>query len=541
LAFQSSSFYLSDPVNALLDLPMDSGADSTYLCGSICSTIDAWDGLDEKVKKTDYPFHLNYLLVFFLLAPAVASAQDSIPENAISLETCELVVPGTPLTAMAECGWFEVAENPAESEGRKINIRVARIPATGRSPQPDPLLFFAGGPGQAATETWPIVAGGLRKLNENRDILLIDQRGTGQSNSLRCPEVELEEALAFDWDKLEQATRECLASLDGDPRFYTTTIAMGDIDRVRAALGYESVNLFGVSYGTRAAQVYLRLFPERVRTMVLDSVVPQTLALGTEHAENLDRALYRVLEACDEDSDCHATFPGSAQSLSELVTRLDENPVDITVTHPSTGQPYELTFDREVLASSLRFLAYTSDTQAMLPLLIHEAATENYFDRLASQMLIAATALQLSISQGMEMSVVCAEDFPFFPESSGESQYLMGDLMLKASRIQCGIWPVDPVPDSFHDPVRSDIPVLLLSGELDPVTPPRYAEQLLPSFPNATNLVAPGQGHSVTGRGCLGKLVSEFIIAGDAQELDTSCISLLQNTPYFISLTGPRP
>jgi pimeloyl-ACP methyl ester carboxylesterase len=403
------------------------------------------------------------------------------------------------------------------------------------------LVFFAGGPGQAATETWPIVAAGLRKLNENRDILLIDQRGTGQSNALRCPQIELEEMLAFDWDDLEQTTRECLESLEGDPRFYTTTIAMQDFDKVRAALGYQSVNLFGVSYGTRAAQVYLRLFPDRVRTMVLDSVVPQTLALGTDHAENLDDTLYRVLEACDTDSDCHEAFPGSAQKLSELIKKLDVSPVEVTVTHPTTGKPHELTFDREVMASSLRFLTYSSHTQAMLPLLVFEAATENYFERLASQMMIAATGLQQSISQGMELSVICTEDFPFYPTSSDNSQYLMGDLMLRASRIQCGVWPAGPVPKGFHEPVRSNIPVLLLSGELDPVTPPRYAEQLLSSYPNATHLVAPGQGHSVTGRGCLGKLVSKFIITGGTEKLDTRCIGQLQSTPYFISLTGPNP
>ena len=484
---------------------------------------------------------LKYLLGSCALVPAMTQAQESVPVEGISLETCELVVPGTPLSAMAECGWLEVAENPGEPEGKTIKIHLARVPATGRTSEPDPLIFFAGGPGQSATETWPIIAGELRKLNESRDILLIDQRGTGQSNPLRCPNLELEEMLSFEWDDLAQITRECLEALDGDPRFYTTTIAMQDFDKVRAALGYTSINLFGVSYGTRAAQVYLRLFPDRVRTMVLDSVVPQTLALGTDHAKNLDHTLYRVLQACDEDSDCHEAFPGSAQKLSELIEKLDETPVEVTVTHPTTGKPHLLIFDREVMASSLRFLTYASDTQAMLPLLVFEAATEYRFERLASQMLIAATGLQQSISQGMELSVICSEDFPFFPNNSDNSQYLMGDLMLRASRIQCGIWPADPAPAGFHDPVRSDIPVLLLSGELDPVTPPRYAEQLLPWFPNATHLVASGQGHSVTGRGCLGKLVSEFIISGSMEELDTSCIKQLQSTPYFISLTGPKP
>jgi pimeloyl-ACP methyl ester carboxylesterase len=225
-------------------------------------------------------------LPFLLLQPAVGGfSQSEGVEQVLSLETCELVVPGTPLTALAECGWFEVAENPAEPEGRKIKLRVARVPAKDRTTEPDPLIIFAGGPGQAATEIWPMMSHAIRKVNENRDILLIDQRGTGQSNSLKCPQVELEEALGLDWDDLARSTRECLESLDGDPRFYTTTIAMHDIDAVRAAMGYEQVNLWGGSYGTRAAQVYLNLYPDRVRSVVLDGVVPQTLALGSEHAE----------------------------------------------------------------------------------------------------------------------------------------------------------------------------------------------------------------------------------------------------------------
>jgi pimeloyl-ACP methyl ester carboxylesterase len=407
--------------------------------------------------------------------------------------------------------------------------------------EPDPLVFFAGGPGQAATESWPLVAYALRKVNENRDILLVDQRGTGQSNPLKCPEIELEEALSADWDALARSTRECLESLDGDPRFYTTTIAMHDIDAARAALGYEQVNLFGGSYGTRAAQVYLRLFPDQVRTVVLDGVVPQTLALGSEHAAKLDQSIYRVLAACDEDPDCGEAFPDTGSKLSELAALLGQTPVQVAVEHPNSGEPVTLTFDRDVLASSLRFLSYSSDTQAMLPLLIDEAHAERRFDRLASQMLIAASGLQQSISQGMEMSVMCAEDYPWYPRQREPNDYLMGDLMARAVEIQCGIWPRGPVPEGFHDPVSADVPVLLLSGELDPVTPPEYGDAVAADFPRAMHLVAPGQGHIVSTRGCMGELVSQFIIAADFAALDTACISQMQATPYFLSLTGPKP
>jgi pimeloyl-ACP methyl ester carboxylesterase len=481
---------------------------------------------------------LGYCLL--LTSPGVIAQEDQAGTG-LALETCELIVPGTSLSTVGECGWLDMPENPRQPEGRQIRIRVARVPARGRVTEPDPLVFFAGGPGQAATEAWPIIAGALGKVNESRDILLVDQRGTGQSNALKCPQIELDKALAADWDDLARTTRECLDSLDGDPRFYTTTIAMHDIDAARAALGYEQVNLFGGSYGTRAAQVYLRLFPQRVRTVVLDGVVPQTLALGSEHAQKLDQAMHRVLLGCDTDPVCAENFPNTLEKLKGLIRSLEENPVDLTVIHPNTGEPFSLTFNRDVLSTSLRFLTYSSDSQALLPLLIHEAAVEWKFDRLASQMLIATSGLQESISQGMEMSVMCAEDAPFYPEPLPKNDYLMGDTMEKAVGIQCAVWPRGEVPGDFHRPLTGDVPVLLLSGELDPVTPPEYADQVAANFSNSTHLVAPGQGHIATTRGCMGRIVSDFIIAGDSGELDTDCMSQLQATPYFISLTGPTP
>ncbi len=482
-----------------------------------------------------------WLAAGLLLHSAGAHAEPEGDGPAIELETCELVLPGTALSVVGECGWLERAENPDDPDGRRIQVRVARIPARGRVAEPDPLVFFAGGPGQAATESWPIVSRALARVSENRDILLVDQRGTGQSNALKCPQIELDEALSLDWDELGRSTQECLDSIEGDPRFYTTTIAMHDVDAARQALNYEKVNLYGGSYGTRAAQVYLRLFPETVRSIVLDSVVPQGLTLGTEHAMKLDQAIYRVLRACDEDPRCSEAFPDTAGKLAGLIESLDGNPVDVTVDHPTTGAPFPLTFNREVLSTALRFLTYSADTQAMLPLLIHEAATEQRFERLASQMLIAATGLQQSISQGMEMSVMCAEDYPFYPPESAPNGYLMGDMMEKAVRIQCGIWPQGPLPEGFHDPVSADVPILLLSGELDPVTPPEYADRVAAHFPNSRHLVAPGQGHIATTRGCMGKIVSEFIIENSADELETECIADLQPTPFFLSLTGPTP
>lgn len=461
---------------------------------------------------------------------------------ALELEPCELSLPGTAITAPAECGTLSVPENPDEPDGRHIDLNVARVPASGRTAQPDPLFLFAGGPGQAATEAWLIVAGALKDVNENRDVVLVDQRGTGKSNPLDCPEIEVEEALSSDWDRLEDLTRECLDGLDGDPRFYTTTIAMRDYDAVRAALGYEVVNLYGVSYGTRAAQVYLRLFPERVRSLVLDSVVPQQLPLGVDHALKLDQAVFRVLSACEAEDTCSSYFPDTATRLREMIEMVDMEPVSVAIEHPNTGEEIEFTFDRDALAASLRFLMYSSDSQALVPLLVHEASETGDFSRMASQMLISTAGITEMLSLGMELSVTCAEDVPFFPEDASEKTgLLMGDSMIRAARVQCGVWPRGTVPGDFHDAVVSDKPALLLSGELDPVTPPEYGDQVASYLSRSRHIVAPGQGHSVTPRGCVGELISEFIESADPNAVDTACISNLRPTPFFTSLTGPKP
>ena len=469
------------------------------------------------------------LLCLLAAVCETAQATQADPATELGLETCELTVPGTPLSVVGECGWLEVAENPDDPDGRRIDIHVARIPARGRVVEADPLVFFAGGPGQAATESWPLVAQALRKVNESRDILLVDQRGTGQSNPLKCPEIELDEALAQDWGELARTTRECLESVDGDPRFYTTTIAMHDIDRARAALGYEQVNLFGGSYGTRAAQVYLRLFPERVRTMVLDGVVPQTLILGTEHAAKLDQTLGRVLTACDADPDCGEAFPGTSDKLAELARRLEDTPVDVTVEHPSTGEPVTLSYDREVLLLRHAGHAAAADPRSLAGSAIRPAGQPDADRRDGS-------AAEHFTGHGDVRDV--RRRLPPVPRRVRHRGLPDGrhDSQGRGHPVQQG-----PVPEGFHDPVTADVPVLLLSGELDPVTPPEYGDAVAVHFRRATHLVGPGQGHIVTTRGCMGELVSEFIAAGDFGEVDTDCMARMQRTPYFLSLTGPTP
>jgi pimeloyl-ACP methyl ester carboxylesterase len=478
-------------------------------------------------------------LLLLVLPTTVLALPDS---NQIEFSNCMLALPGTNLTAKARCGSLEVAENPAEPVGRRIKLKIAVAPATGKTTEPDPVFFFAGGPGQASSETWVIIRSTLNKIRKTRDIVMIDQRGTGGSNKLAC-ESEVEEDLnqEIDLDLIRTETEKCLANLDGDPRFYTTSVAMGDYNLVRQAMGYDKINIMGVSYGTRAAQVYLRQFPETVRTVTLDSVVPMQLALGQEHAPMLDLSVQKVFEGCDADKDCSALFPHQAKELNSLFAQLREEPQQITIINPVTGEPQEMRLTADTLGVAIRFLSYSSETQALIPLLVHEALTTGDLSRLASQAILVMAGLNEMLARGMELSVLCSEDFPYIDTNADYSHTLMGNLFLKVVDLQCNVWPRGVVPPDFHEPVISDVPVLLMSGERDPVTPPHYAAQTAESFPNSLNLVARGQAHSVMKNVCLRNITTAFIEKGSVENLDTACVENILPAPFFTSLLGPNP
>ena len=479
-------------------------------------------------------------LVTLLLPPAI-SAQPK--DSTIAFEKCVLTVAGSVRTAEATCAEFQVPENPAAPDGTTITLKVALAAAGSKDPAADPLFLFAGGPGQAASEAYVQIRPLLEKIRRKRDIVLIDQRGTGSSNALRCAVDEAEELdSGLDLDKVRRFTADCLAGLNGDPRFYTTAIAMQDYDQVRAALGYEQINLLGISYGTRAAQVYMRHYPERVRSAILDSVVPMQLNLGEEHAIMLDRSVKQVLNECQATASCNDRFPDLHRTLYDLLARLRDEPRELVLTDPVTGEINALTVDAAFLAVAIRFLSYSSSSQAMLPLLIHHAGLDDAgLRRLASQTLLVIESLSEQISRGMEMSVICSEDFPFMTFDSEDQGTILGDSFLEVLKVQCGIWPRGEVSEQFHQPVASESPVLLLSGDRDPVTPPAYGDQALAGFSNALHLVAHGQGHNAIINQCIRGIVEQFILEPAIPALDTECVDNIAPAPFFTSLLGPDP
>ncbi|MGH9321427.1 MAG: alpha/beta fold hydrolase [Vicinamibacteria bacterium] len=463
-------------------------------------------------------------------------------ESVLPLEPCQLGVPGSPARLAARCGSYRVPEDRSNEDGREIELRVAVVPAVSRSPAPDPLVFLTGGPGQAASETYVALAPAFHRVNRDRDVVLVDQRGTGGSNALRCPD---ENDLALlDEKAVSQWVSRCLAELEADPRFYTTGIAMHDLDDVREALGYETVNLYGLSYGTRAALTYLRMFPHRVRTAILDGVVPPTETLGLDVAKDAQRGLDLMIARCSRDPSCVEAFGGLPGIVDEVMERL-ETPVSLTLRHPRTGERETLSFGREMAAYAIRLLSYSQETAALLPLLLRSAADSD-LQPLAAQFLITTTQVSETMSTGMGISVLCSEDFPFFEKEaireSNRGTYLQ-DLQTDSLKLVCPLWPRGEIPDDFKSPVHSKAPVLLLSGEADPVTPPSNGDLVLSQLgaENARHLVARGQGHIVIHRGCIPRLALEFIEAGGFAGLETGCVEDIEGQPFFTSYAGPDP
>jgi pimeloyl-ACP methyl ester carboxylesterase len=473
-------------------------------------------------------------------APAISPTPG---EGPLALAPCQLSAHGRGERLSAECGTLLVPENPADPAGRQVGLRVAVVRARGRSPAPDPLFFLTGGPGQAASESFVRISFAFKELNNQRDIVLVDQRGTGQSNPLECPLAE--DPLQIDTlAEIADGAAACLAQLEGDPRFYTTAIAMDDLDRVRAALGYEQINLYGASYGTRAALTYLRQDPGRVRAAVLDGVVPPEQPLGLYVARDAQRALDLIFARCAVEPACQAAFPDLPAEFSALADRLDAAPAPVALEHPLTGEPVTFDLTNDAFASTIRLLSYSPETVALLPLLIHTTHEQDDFRLLAAQSLIGGSQLAEEISEGMSTAVLCSEDAPFITPAEAEAAnagtYLRG-AQTDQLAVVCPRWPAGAIPADFKAPVSVDVPVLLLSGEADPVTPPANGEQVAASLPNSLHLVAPSQGHNIVMRGCLPRLARDFIERGHLEGLETDCVKAIAPLPFFTRFTGPPP
>ncbi|MBI1355703.1 MAG: alpha/beta fold hydrolase [Acidobacteria bacterium] len=439
----------------------------------------------------------------------------------------------------AYCGSVEVWEDREAETGRRISLKVVVLAGARRNEHPDPLFFLAGGPGLGAAQVSSEIQRSFRPLLADRDMVFVDQRGAGESNSLAC-DLDDDDSLAADPQRFYRLLRECMEGFDADLRLYTTPIAMDDLNEVREFLGYERVNLYGGSYGTRAAIAYLRRYPETVRSVVLDGVAPPDLILPQYFARDSQRAWDLLIADCNADPACADAFPNLAARFEQLLSRLDADPERVTLTHPRTGKREVVTVDRRLVSLIVFDALYTSETAATLPFLIDRATEGDYSGLLALSSVGVSAGVEISL--GMRYSVICAEDAPratpaaLVREAAGTfGRAALAEMFLEP----CKFWPRGEVPGDYYEPFVAETPALLLSGRLDPVTPPQWAEQIVEQWPNARHIVAPGIGHGAATHGCLMRLIREFLNEPNPEGLDASCVETLRRRPFFLGYAGP--
>jgi len=467
-----------------------------------------------------------------LISACAYQPAPAMDEAGIALTDCVLKSPGIKRQVDARCGSVTVSEDPSDPASRQIDLRIAVVESISRSPEPDPLFVLVGGPGQSVIETYPALSSTLFRIHEKRDIVLVDQRGTGASNPLRClnPEEEIAEK-----DEFMARLKDCPKKLEADLRFYTTDIAMQDLDYVRSTLGYEMINLFGTSYGTRAALVYLKMYPAHVRSIVLDAVVDPSFVIYQDVVQDGQQALDSFFARCEADEACSSTYPDLRSEFEALSGALEETPVEITLPHPITGEPLQFTVTQTALANIVFNTLYVPDLVAMLPLAIHLAYTDTNYAPLITQ----AYMVDAGIYDGMFYAVACMEDAPLLslPE---ESETLFGSSAEYFAEV-CKAWPQGEPAQVLREPVASDVPVLMFSGAADPITPPWHAEKLAGSLRNSLHLVFEGMGHGNASTECGTRIMKSFIESGSIVGLDTACVAQVEPPPFFVDFSGPHP
>lgn len=457
---------------------------------------------------------------------------------------CRLEHPLHLTSIPARCGTLRVPLDREHPKEGWVDLKVAVVPALNRRSAAAPLFLLAGGPGQSAMQVYVSLTASFARINRNHAIVLLDQRGTGFSSLQTCAYPEDWQEPADPMPMLRKATVECLDKLGPHVRFYTTSIAVRDLDDMRRALGYDQIDLYGGSYGTRVAELYMRRFPNHVQAVILDGVTYPQQAIGAETPQDGERSLNLIVARCLQTPDCAASYPQLQDDLSNLLRQYGPQSTAVTIDDPNSGLPLEIEFNRRILNAALRLLSYSSIQASLLPALIHGAA-HGKLRPLAAQSVMNMRQISDQLANGMQYSVICSEDEPLFTAANSDraamAKTYQGTDMMDALHEICGLWPRGPVDPDLHAPLHSNIPTLLLSGEADPVTPPVDAERAAEGLARHRHLILKGEGHGQLPTGCMPTVAAEFLDSLATDKLDASCLEKHIPAPFFLSMTGPSP
>lgn len=482
-----------------------------------------------------------------VIAPATPGAP-ATPAPMTPWTDCRLEHPQRISSVEAQCSSLPVpldrGESGAPAEPGTLVLKVARIPALDRRSTAVPLFLLAGGPGQSAIDLYAAFAGAFARVHLSRDIILVDQRGTGSSAPQTCEFPE-------DWNtagntpaQITAATKRCLDRLGPRVRFFTTEAAVRDLEAVRRAMSLGQIDLYAASYGTRVAESYLRAYPGQVQAMILDGVLDPQEPIGPATPLDGERALHLTLLRCMAAAACARAFPDLNLQWQALKNRFGDTKIPIELPDPASGKSEPQQFDRTLFGAAFRLLSYSSMESSLVPFLVDQSYHGNVLP-LASLAVNGARSIGKQLAVGMQNSIVCSEDWPLirkagFDRAALERTYMGTDQLDALERI-CALWPRGPVLADLHAPLKSAVPTLLLSGEADPVTPPAAAARVAKMLSRSRHLVLAGEGHGQLANGCVPRLMATFLDRPDPALLDASCLKQHRPAPFFISINGPAP
>ena len=482
------------------------------------------------------------LAIVAVVAALAGCGNDAARTRSLKLSECRL--PNLP--TLAQCGESEVPEDRSKPGGRKIRIFAAVLPANTLSPKEDPLLILAGGPGQAASTLAPFVAR-LNEVRRARDVVLIDQRGTGRSSPMQCDAFKPREDDALETDPVPRA-RACAAELLAqgmDAAQYTTTAWIADLEAMREALGYAHWNLWGGSYGTRVAQEYLRRHPDRIRTVTLDAMVPPSMISTLDVWRTRKATFDAVLRACGESPACRNRHPDPAATLTAIAASLGPLGRAVDTVEPRTGRITRLHLTFDGVLGLLQPLLYTPEASSLLPEMLGLAAAGDYGPLFAATQSTTANPVE-QLNAALHFSVTCAEDVPrITPDLATAALAGLRTRGIAENVIAvCDVWPRGRVPADFAQPVVSAKPVLLFSGAMDPVTPPANGDLVAKTLANSRHIIATGFGHIVSPHACGPRLIASFVDEGGFAKLSDSCVAYFAQSrppPLWPDRLAPQP
>lgn len=468
----------------------------------------------------------------FALSTSIAGITPVHAQPAVSLTPC--AVRG--LAGDVRCGIVRVPEDRGMPAGRQIDLRVVVARATETPRQNDPLVLLAGGPGQAGTEMGEFATDAFSLVRGTRDLVLVDARGTGSSNPLRCALMRRPEDYGGSTLYPRESVRTCRDSLSriADLRRYTTEQIADDLEAVRRALGYPQLNLYGTSYGSRLAFAYIRRHPTSVRTAVLKAVAPPTLIAPMNYAQDAEHAFGLLERDCKADTACARAFPSPRADVDTVLARAARGEVRAPVPNGRGGVD-TIVVSRDAIAGSLMSVMQSAMQRSTVPRLLRVAAAGDPRP-LATTVVQVRRAIDSIISAGMHLSVSCTDDGARLDTAAArtdDARTFLGGSRVRMLADACREWPIAPPDPAAGTAVRATTPVLLVSGDLDPNTPPRHADEALRTLPNGKHVVLAGVAHGWSNvTACGATFVAEFIERASARELNVSCAAV-SSAPRF--------